>query len=170
MLKEEPSYQNLTEEEEALLLMEFEESRGVKKSGTRLSNAAAARDVTAFTKRIEKEVTEFLRDGCKSDILEQLQLLLKRTGAVGFCAIGRSDVADTIRPACVGPPVEALQYFTRIMHTTSDQFALRFDHYTVNRLNAGLELSGQALRTTCTSLIGDGLGRLLWYSFSQYPN
>lgn len=56
-MKEDERYKNMMQEEQDLLLTEHAEARGVKKSGTRLSNAAAARDVTAFARRLEKEVS-----------------------------------------------------------------------------------------------------------------
>lgn len=57
MMKEDPNYSSLTQEEEELLLLEHAEHKGVKKSGTRLTNAAAARDVTAYGTRWEKDVS-----------------------------------------------------------------------------------------------------------------
>lgn len=56
-MKADPNYSNLTQEEEELLLLEHAEHKGVKKSGTRLTNAAAARDVTAFGTRYERDVS-----------------------------------------------------------------------------------------------------------------
>lgn len=56
LMKERGLFEDLTQAEEDEMLREFEESRGLKKSGTRLNNAAATRDVTAFTKFINREV------------------------------------------------------------------------------------------------------------------
>lgn len=68
LLKEAPEYQDMTEEEEALLLQEHAEHKGVKKSGTRLNNAASSRDCSAFARRIEIEVSSassFFYVGCR---------------------------------------------------------------------------------------------------------
>ncbi|KAJ7034811.1 hypothetical protein C8F04DRAFT_1259490 [Mycena alexandri] len=140
-VKTAPKWVSMTQSEQDLLLQEFEEARGVKKSGTRLSNAAASRDVTAFTNRMDKELT----------------LLYKRTGAIGFCCIGRSDVGDTLKPACVGR--EAVKFFPHVLHTTDNQFAMKFDNYTCNRDLVGTEVNFNTLRSQTIGMIGDGLER-----------
>ncbi|KAJ7017831.1 hypothetical protein C8F04DRAFT_1331374 [Mycena alexandri] len=140
LMKADPAYSSLTQEEEELLLQEHAEHKGVKKSGTRLTNAAAARDVTAFGTRIERD--------CAS--------LYRRTGAVAFITIGRSDVNDTLKPTCLGV-ADAIPFFPRILHTTADQFAIRFDNYTVNKDAIGLDLGYQTLRRDCTSLVSENL-------------
>ncbi|KAJ7018315.1 hypothetical protein C8F04DRAFT_1199099 [Mycena alexandri] len=142
MLKKDGRYDDMTQEEQDGLLAEFLEHRGLKKSGTRLSNAAAARDVTAFTSRIDKE----------------LQLLQKRTGAIGFCVVARSDVHDTLRPACVGTE-EARSFFTHILHTTDAQFAIKFDNFGVSKESAGGGLKFEFLRSQSIQMIGQGLER-----------
>lgn len=91
----------------------------------------------------------------------------KRTGAFAFLAIGRSDVGDTLRPTCVGVG-EALQYFPRILHTTPEQFAVKFDNYTVNKDTVGLDLSSQTLRRETTSMISEGLGKFARYARCHY--
>ncbi|KAJ7023082.1 hypothetical protein C8F04DRAFT_1193743 [Mycena alexandri] len=140
-VKTAPEWVSMTQSEQDLLLQEFEEARGVKKSGTRLSNAAASRDVTAFTNRMDKELT----------------LLYKRTGAIGFCCIGRSDIGDTLKPACVGR--EAVKFFPHVLHTTDNQFAMKFDNYTCNRDSVGREVNFNTLRSQTIGMIGDGLER-----------
>ncbi|KAJ7022497.1 hypothetical protein C8F04DRAFT_1194491 [Mycena alexandri] len=142
LLKERGLFEDLTPVEEDELLQEFEESRGLKKSGTRLNNAAAARDVTAFTKFVNRE----------------LALLNKRTGAIAFCCIGRSDVNDTLNPACVGTE-DALKFFPQILQTTDEQFAVKFDNYGVNRDAVGLAGSFDFLRKDTVARISDGLFR-----------
>ncbi|KAJ7748994.1 hypothetical protein B0H16DRAFT_1725379 [Mycena metata] len=142
LLKEAPEYQDMTEEEEALLLQEHAEHKGVKKSGTRLNNAASSRDCSAFARRIEIEAT----------------LLYRRTGALAFLTIGRSDVNDTIHPLVVGAP-EAMEYFPRVLHTTNEQFALRFDNWGCNKDAVGVDLTYSRLRRECTMMITDGLER-----------
>ncbi|KAJ7021909.1 hypothetical protein C8F04DRAFT_1273125 [Mycena alexandri] len=142
LLKERGLFEDLTPVEEDELLREFEESRGLKKSGTRLNNAAAARDVTAFTKFVNRE----------------LALLNKRTGAIAFCCIGRSDVNDTLNPACVGTE-DALKFFPQILQTTDEQFAVKFDNYGVNRDAVGLAGSFDFLRKDTVARISDGLFR-----------
>ncbi|KAJ7021720.1 hypothetical protein C8F04DRAFT_1273385 [Mycena alexandri] len=130
-VKTAPEWVSMTQSEQDLLLQEFEEARGVKKSGTRLSNAAASRDVTAFTNRMDKEVS--------------------------FCCIGRSDVGDTLKPACVGR--EAVKFFPHVLHTTDNQFAMKFDNYTCNRDSVGTEVNFNTLRSQTIGMIGDGLER-----------
>ncbi|KAJ7027584.1 hypothetical protein C8F04DRAFT_1189390 [Mycena alexandri] len=140
MKADHPAYSTLTQEEEELLLQEHAEHKGVKKLGTRLTNAAAARDVTAFGTRIERD--------CAS--------LYRRTGAVDFITIGRSDVHDTLKPTCLGV-ADTIPFFPRILHTTAEQFAIRFDNYTVNKDAIGLDLGYQTLRRDCTSLVSENL-------------
>ncbi|KAJ7044287.1 hypothetical protein C8F04DRAFT_1250230 [Mycena alexandri] len=130
-LEENTGREDLTPLEEDELLREFEESRGLKKSGTRLNNAAAARDVTAFTKSINRE----------------LALLNKRTGAIGFCAIARSDVNDTLRPVCVGTE-DALKFFPQILQTTDEQFAVKFDNFGINQEDTVARISDGLFRAT----------------------
>ncbi|KAJ7039007.1 hypothetical protein C8F04DRAFT_1179335 [Mycena alexandri] len=142
LLKEAPEYQDMTEEEEALLLNEHAEFKGVKKSGTRLNNAAASRDVTAFTRRIEGEV----------------EALHRRTGAIAFFAIGRSSVNDTIRPVVTGT-TQVFDYFPQVLRTTTEQFAIRFDNWTCNKDQVAVDLSYQTLRRECTGMILEGLER-----------
>ncbi|KAJ7777418.1 hypothetical protein B0H16DRAFT_1879477 [Mycena metata] len=144
MLDADGRYEDLTQEEQDALLAEFEESHGVKKSGTRLDNAAASRDVAAFTNRVNKE----------------LRLLQQRTGAIGFCVVARSDVNDTLEPACVGTE-EAEKFFVQVLHTTNSQFAIKFDNYGVDReaiVGQGLRKC-DALRRQTVSMIADGLER-----------
>ncbi|KAJ7026601.1 hypothetical protein C8F04DRAFT_1267976 [Mycena alexandri] len=136
-----PEYQDMTEEEEALLLNEHAEFKGVKKSGTRLNNAAASQDVTAFTRRIEGEV----------------KALHRRTGAIAFFAIGRSSVNDTIRP--VVATTQVFDYFPQVLRTTTKQFAIRFDNWTCNKDQVAVDLSYQTLRRECTGMISEGLER-----------
>lgn len=89
----------------------------------------------------------------------QLTLLYKRTGAIGFCCIGRSDVGDTLKPACVGR--EAVKFFPHVLHTTDNQFAMKFDNYTCNRDSVGTEVNFNTLRSQTIGMIGDGLGKYL---------
>lgn len=55
--KTHPAFQDLTTQEEEELLEELRESQAATTTGTRLSNAAAARDCTAFGKRMSREVS-----------------------------------------------------------------------------------------------------------------
>ncbi|KAJ7865804.1 hypothetical protein B0H13DRAFT_1898424, partial [Mycena leptocephala] len=55
MVREDPRFQNMTDKDEEALIVEFEARPDKKVVGTCLSNAAAARNVTAFTKRIHHE-------------------------------------------------------------------------------------------------------------------
>ncbi|KAJ6521350.1 hypothetical protein DFH09DRAFT_215820 [Mycena vulgaris] len=142
MVGKDERYTDMTPEEQEVLLKAFAEAKGVKYAGTRLSDAAARRDVTAFTKRVHAE----------------LLALQQRTGAVGFFVLGRSSVTDTLSPACVGPP-EAMTFLPDVMHTTPNLFAVKFDHYAINRVPMGLELSFAQLRKDIVSLIADGLGK-----------
>lgn len=76
---------------------------------------------------------------------------------------------DTLKPACLGV-AEALPFFPRILHTTPDQFAVRFDNYTINKDAVGLDIGYQTLRRDCTSLISEGLGKCLRpYARCQRP-
>ncbi|KAJ7912925.1 hypothetical protein B0H13DRAFT_2326847 [Mycena leptocephala] len=155
MVREDPRFQNMTDKDEEVLIAEFEARPDKKVVGTRLSNAAAARDVTAFTKRIHYELCS----------------LQKRTGAIGVCIIGRSSVSDTLLPACIGPE-EGRQYFPLVLPSTADQFALKFDHFTVNRGAAGLELGSNELRKAVTDGISDALeqrlGRKVTMKYGEY--
>ncbi|KAJ6552426.1 hypothetical protein DFH09DRAFT_1319178 [Mycena vulgaris] len=144
MVKKDDRYTDMTPEEQEVLLKAFAEAKGVKYSGTRLSNAAACRDVTAFTKRI----------------LAELLALQQRTGAIGFLVLGRSSVTDTLNAVCVGPP-EAINFLPEVMHTTPDIFSVKFDHYCINREAVGLELSFAQLRKDTVGLIAEGLERKL---------
>ncbi|KAJ7034182.1 hypothetical protein C8F04DRAFT_1260187 [Mycena alexandri] len=157
LLKERGLFEDLTPLEEDELLREFEELRGLKKSGTRLNNAAAARDVTAFTKSINRE----------------LALLNKRTGAIGFCAIARSDVNDTLKPVCVGTE-DALKFFPQILQTTDKQFAVKFDNFGVNREVVGLGGTFDFLRKDTVARISDGLfratGKHLHMKYGDYDD
>lgn len=87
-------------------------------------------------------------------------MLYRRTGALAFLTIGRSDVNDTIHPLVVGAP-EAMEYFPRVLHTTNEQFALRFDNWGCNKDAVGVDLSYSRLRRECTMMITDGLGKCL---------
>ncbi|KAJ7893239.1 hypothetical protein B0H13DRAFT_2339731 [Mycena leptocephala] len=155
MVREDARFQNMTDKDEEVLIAEFEARPDKKVVGTRLSNAAAARDVTAFTKRVHHELCS----------------LQKRTGAIGVCVIGRSSVSDTLVPACVGPE-EATQYFPQVLRSTSDQFALKFDHYTVNRGVAALDLGSNEMRKAVTDGISDALeqrlGRKVTMKYGEY--
>ncbi|KAJ7805217.1 hypothetical protein B0H13DRAFT_1930284 [Mycena leptocephala] len=144
MVREDARFQNMTDKDEEALIAEFEARPDKKVVGTRLSNAAAAQDVTAFTKRVHHELCS----------------LQKRTGAIGVCVIGRSSVSDTLVPMCVGPE-EATQYFPQVLRSTSDQFALKFDHYTVNRGVAALDLGSNEMRKAVTDGISDALEQRL---------
>ncbi|KAJ7852557.1 hypothetical protein B0H13DRAFT_1904556 [Mycena leptocephala] len=140
MVREDPRFQNMTDKDEEALIMEFEACPDKKVVGTRLSNASAARDVTAFTKCVHHELCS----------------LQKRTGAISVCVIGRSSVSDTLAPACVGPE-EGRQYFPQVLRSTPDQFAVKFDHYTVNRGVGGLELGSNELHKAVADGISDAL-------------
>ncbi|KAJ7711581.1 hypothetical protein B0H16DRAFT_1745053 [Mycena metata] len=157
MLKEDGRYDDQTPEEQEALLTEFEESRGVVKSGTRLNNTAACRDVTAFSSRVNREIT----------------LLNKRTGAEAFCVIGRSDVHDTIKPGVVGTP-NSFKFFPQILRTTHDQFAIKFDNFGINRDEIGLSAGFDALRKSTISMISDGLhcatGKHLQMKYEDYDD
>ncbi|KAJ7027035.1 hypothetical protein C8F04DRAFT_1189984 [Mycena alexandri] len=144
MIKEQGLFEDQTQAEQDELLAEFEESRGLKKSGTRLNNAAAARDVTAFTKTINKE----------------LELLRKRTGAIGFCAIAHSSITDTLKPACVGTE-EAMKFFPQILHTTEEQFAVKFNNYGINKEVIVLGGNFEFLRKDTIARIAEGLFRAM---------
>ncbi|KAJ7873783.1 hypothetical protein B0H13DRAFT_2348865 [Mycena leptocephala] len=140
MVREDPHFQNMTDKDEEALIMEFEAHPDKKVVGTRLSNASAARDVTVFTKRVHHKLCS----------------LQKRTGAIGVCVIGWSSVSDLLAPACVGPE-EGRQYFPQVLRSTPDQFAVKFDHYTVNRGVGGLELGSNELRKAVADGISDAL-------------
>ncbi|KAJ6601956.1 hypothetical protein DFH09DRAFT_1481173 [Mycena vulgaris] len=131
-------YTNMTPEEQEVLLKVFAEAKGVKYSGTQLSNAAACRDVTAFTKHI----------------------LAEWMGTIGFLVLGRSSMTDTLNTVCVGPP-EALKFLPEVMHTTPDIFSVKFDHCFINREAVGLELLFAQLRKETVGLIAEGLERKL---------
>ncbi|KAJ7913427.1 hypothetical protein B0H13DRAFT_2326281 [Mycena leptocephala] len=144
MVREDPRFQNMMDKDEEALIAVFKARPDKKVVGTCLSNAAVARDVTAFTKRIHHELCS----------------LQKSTGAIGVCIIGRSSVSDMLLPACIGPE-EGRQYFPQILRSTADQFALKFDHFTVNRGAAGLELGSNELRKAVADGISDGLEQRL---------
>ncbi|KAJ7173823.1 hypothetical protein C8R46DRAFT_1215739 [Mycena filopes] len=130
LTKDHPPFQNMTKEEEKLLLEQYEEEKEAKDVGVRLNNASAAKDVTAFTQRVHRELNN----------------LQKRTGAIGCLLISRSDVLDTLLPACVGPP-DGMKFFPVIMRSTDNDFA------------TNLEVNFNELRKTSTSLIADGFER-----------
>ncbi|KAJ7869817.1 hypothetical protein B0H13DRAFT_1896501 [Mycena leptocephala] len=155
MVREDPRFQNMTDKDEEALIAEFEARPDKKVVGTRLSNAAAAQDVTAFMKRIHHELCS----------------LQKRTGAIGVCIIGRSSMSDTLLPACIGLE-EGRQYFPQVLRSTADQFALKFDHFTVNQGAAGLELGSNELRKAVADGISDGLeqrlGKKVTMKYGEY--
>ncbi|KAJ7165244.1 hypothetical protein C8R46DRAFT_1220376 [Mycena filopes] len=142
LTKTHPPFMNMTQEEERLLLDEYEEEREKKDVGVRLNDAAAAKDVTAFTKRVDHELNN----------------LQKRTGAIRCLLIGRSDVSDTLLPACVGPE-DGMCFFPLIMRTTNNDFATKWDHFTVNRDRITLDANFNELCKTCTSMISEGFER-----------
>ncbi|KAJ7810663.1 hypothetical protein B0H13DRAFT_2384489 [Mycena leptocephala] len=155
MVREDPRFQNMMDKDEEALIAEFEARPDKKVVGTRLSNAVAARDVTVFTKRIHHELCS----------------LQKRTGAIGVCIIRRSSVSDMLLPVCIGPE-EGRQYFPQVLRSTADQFALKFDHFTVNQGAAGLELGSNELRKAVTDGISDALeqrlGRKVTMKYGEY--
>ncbi|KAJ7017228.1 hypothetical protein C8F04DRAFT_1200844 [Mycena alexandri] len=104
------------------------------------------------------EEDELLREFEESRGAQELALLNKRTGAIAFCCIGRSDVNDTLNPACVGTE-DALKFFPQILQTTDEQFAVKFDNYGVNRDAVGLAGSFDFLRKDTVARISDGLFR-----------
>ncbi|KAJ7029132.1 hypothetical protein C8F04DRAFT_1265180 [Mycena alexandri] len=129
MLKEDGRFDDMTQEEQDVLLIEFEESRGLKKSGTRLNNAAAARDVTAFTKRIDKE----------------LNLLNKRTGAIGLCfdnygvnrdSIGVGVTFDVLRKQTIQMISDGLE------RAVNKKIAMKYADYDDIPTEYGVELVG----------------------------
>ncbi|KAJ7508198.1 hypothetical protein B0H11DRAFT_2185178 [Mycena galericulata] len=129
LAKTHEAFQDMTEEEQEVLILEFSKARGLTKSGVRLSNSAAARDVCAFVKRMNDEMLN----------------LQKRTGALAFVTVARSSHTDTLQPACVGPP-EAMQFLTQVLHTTDAHFALKFDTFGIHRESIGLEHTSANLR------------------------
>lgn len=94
----------------------------------------------------------------------------KRTGAIGFCAIGRSCITDTLKPACVGT-ADALKFFPQILHTTDDQFALKFDSYGINKELIGVTANFDTLRKDTIKMISDGLCKfsLSWLAITDIP-
>ncbi|KAJ7029054.1 hypothetical protein C8F04DRAFT_1265271 [Mycena alexandri] len=157
VMKQQGTFDDQTEAEEALLLTEYAASRGVKQSGTRLNNAAAARDVTAFVRNMDRELT----------------LLKPRTGAVAFLVIARSSVTDTIKPQTCGTP-EALAFFPQVLRTTDSDFALKFDNYGCNMETIGLHSTYDFLRKDTIKLISDGLfratGKHLQMKYEDYDD
>jgi hypothetical protein len=73
MVREDACFQNMTDKDEEALITEFEARPDKKVVGTRLSNAAAARDVTAFTKRVHHEVSG--ATNCEAGITDLLSAL-----------------------------------------------------------------------------------------------
>ncbi|KAJ7432674.1 hypothetical protein B0H11DRAFT_2260190 [Mycena galericulata] len=109
-------FQDMDTEDEEELLTELREAQGTVKTGTRLSNAAAARDCTAFGKRMSQEINA----------------VHKRTGAMLYLVVARGDLADTIVPQMIAS--EGMEdYFRDVHHMTTEYYLERVDNWTVNR-------------------------------------
>ncbi|KAJ7251889.1 hypothetical protein C8J57DRAFT_1238244 [Mycena rebaudengoi] len=139
-IKADKSLKNLTQEEADLLIQEHYEAKGLKRSVVRLSNAAAARDVAAFLRRMDGE----------------LKALNNRTGAEVFLTLGRSSHTETIAPACIGTPM-AEHFLTEAYHCTPEVFTVKFDSFSMVRNRGEVELSFLDLRGGCVNLIDAGL-------------
>ncbi|KAJ7220946.1 hypothetical protein C8J57DRAFT_1254144 [Mycena rebaudengoi] len=139
-IKADESLKNLTQEEADLLIQEHNEAKGLKRSGVRLSNAAAARNVAAFLRRMDGE----------------LKALNNRTGAEVFLTLGRSSHTETIAPACIGTPM-AEHFLMEAYRCTPEVFAVKFDSFSMVRNRGEVELSFLDLRGGCVNLIDAGL-------------
>lgn len=144
-----------TDEELEQLKEDYLEHRARKDSGTRATNAEAAKDVTKTGDFIFDEVSAVIP--WKLWKLTHLQLVRvgQRTGARGFCVLAGSNSNDTIAPTVVGT-TESVKFLHDIYNITPDAFASKFFHFSaLNASNVKEEASHK--RGTFVKVLSDGL-------------
>jgi hypothetical protein len=100
LVRDDPEFQNLSEEQEEKLLRDLEEYRALKKTGARASNLAAAQDVHHTATQIHATVSAFLRKVTSLlTFVQKLAALAQRTGIYAFTFISRGHIDDLSRSA-----------------------------------------------------------------------
>ncbi|KAK7022487.1 hypothetical protein R3P38DRAFT_2780502 [Favolaschia claudopus] len=127
------------------LKVRYLKHREEEECGARVSNAAAAADVTSTGQKLFAEMKK----------------MEKRSGGASFLVVAGSNANDTITPALLTTP-ESARFVTEVLKMPGDMLPQLFRSWLTGGkvVKEAKELKGQNLRAWVTAQIRDGLNRM----------
>ena len=98
LIKGDPTYDNLTKEQEEEMKNELLSFRELKKKGARTTNKSAGQDYRSVCTNLNDEVRQLFISMFNRLIIIQISALSQRTGAVVVAFFSHSQIEDTFEP------------------------------------------------------------------------